>query len=65
MKYFDEDNEEVRECIQMCKCFFLLLLNIYFNIMLIYWLILSSLTHFDLIHSLFQICINSQGEKNT
>lgn len=33
--------------------------------MLIYWLILSSLTHFDLIHSLFQICINSQGEKNT
>lgn len=30
-----------------------------------FWFGLSSLTHVDLILSLFQICINSQGEKNT
>ena len=30
-----------------------------------FWFRLSSLTHVDIILSLFQICINSQGEKNT
>lgn len=30
-----------------------------------FWFGPSSLTHVDLILSLFQICINSQGEKNT
>lgn len=39
--------------------------DISYNIMLMCGLLLSSLTHFDLIHSLFQICINSQGEEMT
>uniref|UniRef100_A0A3Q0S3B2 NBR1 autophagy cargo receptor a n=1 Tax=Amphilophus citrinellus TaxID=61819 RepID=A0A3Q0S3B2_AMPCI len=47
VKYFDEDNEEVRDRVPM----------------LLFWLGVSSVINSDLIYLIFQICINSQGEK--
>lgn len=52
MKYFDEDNEEVRDCVH-CR----------FSV-LMFWQSPSSVFNFDLIYLIFQICINSQGEDN-